>query len=75
MKKGIKELITKEGPIVIGIMLLAGIVIFTLVITDIVEVGDEASQRIVTSLVFLALLAYPIYLLIRLIIRAIRMLK
>ncbi len=75
MKKDLKELIAKEGPIVLGIMLLAAIILFTLVVTGIVEVGEGTSQKIGTNLVFLALLAYPIYLLLRLIIRAIRILK
>ena len=72
MKKNLKELIAKEGLLVIGIIVLAAIIIFVLLITDIIEVGEGMSQKIVTTLVFLALLAYPIYLLIRLIIRAIR---
>ncbi|MGB2705350.1 MAG: hypothetical protein WBC74_00610 [Candidatus Omnitrophota bacterium] len=75
MKKNLKELIAKEGPLVGGILLLAAIIIFVLIVTDIVEVGEGTSQKIVTSLVFLALLAYPIFLLIRLIIRAIRISK
>ena len=75
MKKKLKELIAKEGLLVIGIIALAAIVIFVLAITDIVEVGEGTSQKIVTTLVFLALLAYPIFLLIRLVIRAITILK
>ena len=75
MKKNLKELIAKEGLLVIGIIVLAAIIIFVLLITDIIEVGEGTSQKIVTTLVFLALLAYPIYLLIRLVIRAIRILR
>ena len=75
MKKNLKELIAKEGLLVLGIIVLAAIVIFVLVITDIIEVGEGTSQQVVTTLVFLALLAYPIFLLIRLIIRAIKVLK
>lgn len=75
MKKNLKELIAKERLVVGGILVLAAIIIFTLIMTDIVEVGEGTSQRIVTTLVFLALLAYPIFLLIRLLIRAIRISK
>ena len=43
--------------------------------TDIVEIGEGTSQKIGTTLVFLMLTAYPIYLFIRLIARAIKILK
>ena len=71
MKKNLEELIPKKGRIALGIIVLAAIIVFVLVVTDIVEIGEGTSQKVVTTLVFLALLAYPIYLLIRLIIRAI----
>ena len=57
MKKNLKELMAKEGLLVIGIIVLAAIVIFVLAITDVVEIGEGTSQQIVTTLVFLALLA------------------
>ena len=72
MKKNLEELITKKGFVAACILVLAAIIIFTLIVTEIIEVGEGTSQKIVTTLVFLALLAYPIVLLIRLLIRAIR---
>jgi len=75
MKKNLGELIPKKGRIALGIIVLAAMIIFILVMTDIVEIGEGTSQKVITTLVFLALLAYPIYLLIRLAIRAIRISK
>lgn len=75
MKKNLGELVSKKGRIALGIIVLAAMIIFILVMTDIVEIGEGTSQKVVTTLVFLALLAYPIYLLIRLIIQAIRISK
>ena len=62
----------KKGALVACILVLAAIIAFTLIMTEIVEVGEGTSQKIVTTLVFLALLAYPIFQFIRLVIRAIR---
>jgi len=72
MKKNLNDLIEKKGALTAGILVLAAIIVFTLIVTEIIEVGEGASQKIATTLVFLALLAYPIFTLIRLVIRAIQ---
>jgi len=72
MGENLKKFIAKERLLAGSILLLAAIIVFTLIMTDIIEIGERTSQKIVTTLVFLMLLAYPIYLLISLVIQAAR---
>ena len=75
MKKDIKKTIAREGLILLGIVLLSAIIIFTLLITEFAVVGEQIGQKIVTFTFILMLLGYPIYLLTRFIIWAIRTLR
>ncbi len=75
MKKDIKKIIAREGLILLGIIVLSAIIIFTLSITEFAVVGEQVGQKIVTFVFILMLLGYPIYLLARFIIWAIRTLR
>ncbi|NQU94679.1 MAG: hypothetical protein HQ549_00390 [Candidatus Omnitrophica bacterium] len=72
MKDGIKKIIKKEGLILLGIVVISAIVIFALRMTEFAIVGEQAGQQIVTFAFMFMLLGYPVYLLIRLILWAIR---
>ena len=75
MKKDIKKIIAREGLILLGIIVLSAIIIFALSITEFAVVGEQIGQKIVTFVFILMLLGYPIYLLARFIIWAIRTLR
>ena len=75
MKKDIKKIIAREGLILLGFILLSVIITFVLLTTEFAVVGEQIGQKIVTFAVILLLLGYPIYLLSRFIVWAIRTLK
>ena len=75
MKKDIKKIIAREGLVLLGIVLLSAIIIFALLVTEFAVVGEQIGQKIVTFTLILLLLGYPIYLLTRFIIWAIRTLR
>ena len=75
MKNGTKKIIKKEGFILLGIVLISAIIIFALRATEFAIVGEQIGQKIVTFAFMFLFIGYPIYLLIRLIPRAIRTLK
>jgi hypothetical protein len=75
MNKTIKKIIAREGLTLLGIILLSAIIIFALLTTEFAVVGEHIGQKIVTFAFMLMLLGYPIYLLTRFIIWAIRVLR
>ena len=75
MNSSIKEIITKEGLVLLGIVIVSAIIVFALVVADIAVIGEGEGQKIFTLVVIVALLGYPICLLMRLIIWAIRGLR
>jgi len=75
MNETIKKIIAREGRILLGIILISAIIIFTLLITEFAIVGEQIGQKIVTFAFMFLFLGYPIYLLIRLIVWAIRTLR
>ena len=75
MKENTKKILAREGIILLGIVLLTAIIIFGLRTTEYVIVGEQLGQQIVTFAFILMFLGYPIYLLIRFIIWAIKTLK
>ena len=75
MKNDTKKIVAREGLMLLGIILMSAIIIFALRITEFAIVGEEIGQKIVTFVFILLFLGYPIYLLIRFIIWAIKVLK
>ncbi|NQT22708.1 MAG: hypothetical protein HQ579_04620 [Candidatus Omnitrophica bacterium] len=75
MKKDTKRIIAREGLILLCAILLSAVIIFALVATELAVGGEQIGQKIFTFAVILLLLAYPIYLLTRFIVWAIRTLR
>lgn len=75
MKKETKKIIAREGLILLGSVLLSAIIIFTLLTTEFAVGGEQIGQKIVTFAVIFLLLGYPMYLLTRFMIWAIRILR
>ena len=75
MNRNTKKIIAREGLILLGIILISAIIIFFLRITEFEIVGEQIGQKIFTFAVMFALLGYPMYILTRFVIWAIRTLR